>query len=160
MSQSQYPAHADPRSHKLFHRVYVGPTQHGKLRYGGCPVDVNGYTMSFDNRDKSLKSTAMLGNRQICVYCGHQTFSRQPHIDDMIPDYRVVGYTCICKGAMDELEYLDSKEQMEIRHRQELAALEKSKPKESMDVKKRFIENYLNNLEEYQYDRVIEKLGI
>jgi hypothetical protein len=116
------PDYADPRSHKHFSKGFVG-ISHG---------DGNtGYKTSWD-AISDAKPTSTMGihtHTRFCVFCGNRAFPIQscvgadPH-----------GYACVCKEAMDEIDW---QEQFQLLLNEQAKArrlLIKEMPKRNPDV--------------------------
>lgn len=113
------PEYTDPRAHKHFQIAYVGRSSEG---------NVNGYSQSWDSMSgASPTSVFNVGKASYiyhCAYCGKRAFPIQN------PDnYDTVGYCCVCKDAMDELEYLDSYHALVNKQADELHALHNKAPR-------------------------------
>lgn len=54
-----------------------------------------------DHKDLIPTKTIAIGHYDYCVYCSNQALSIQSNIPF---SYEITGKTCICKGAMDEIE--------------------------------------------------------
>lgn len=95
---------------KYFKRYYVGV--HG----------VDGHAYHFDNLSENLVPTHIMwiGNTPYCPYCGHKMLAIQ---DDMVHHFRVIGYTCICQGARNEIEYEAKLKELKEKHEQEISEL-------------------------------------
>lgn len=114
------PKYADKRAHKFFHRGFVGGT-HGD--------DGTSYRMSWGSTDDGLVPTSVVmsethgRHHPFCGYCGNRALPIQNS------RYDVTGHTCVCKGAMDEVEWIALHKQMKSRHEDEMAELEDARPK-------------------------------
>lgn len=104
------PDYADPRSHEFFANGFVGFT-HGD--------NGTSYARSWDSRHPELKVTATVAvnYRAHCVYCGNRAMPIQNQ------DLDVTGYTCPCKGALDEVEYLRLVEELREQFDNDLESL-------------------------------------
>lgn len=128
MSSTEIPEYTDDRARRLFERVYVG-TRHG---------DATGHSWSWDSMNGSLKPTlthVVEGSRAFCAYCGNRAYPIQERIG-----YQVTGFTCVCKGAMDEIEWMAVRQQMLDRHHDELVEMESAAPKADPQVLVRVVE--------------------
>lgn len=145
------PDYADPRSHQFFSNYYVG-SSHGD----------NGasHRWDWDSSADGAEPTLVLPNDK-CAYCGNRALPIQAGLrrgrvgyhDDR--DYSVTGYTCCCKGAMDEVEHRAKVRELEDRHSQEMAALAKQAPKPDPKVFQAFIEGSAK----YMAGRAMERFG-
>lgn len=133
------PDYADERSYDRFSRGFVG-SSHGE--------NGSSYRTSW-NSQCNAEPTKMINShfRPVCAYCGNVGFPLQPNIDRYF-DYGVVGYTCVCKGAMDEVQWREELVAMENKHYEELQALKRLEPKTSPDVIKNVITRLTSKLEE------------
>lgn len=102
-------------------------------------------------------------DRPVCAYCGNKGFPLQPHISRH-DDYRITGYTCVCKDAMDSLDIEEQVEAMKVRHRKELEELLSKKPKENKDVVKAVarlaVNNLLEDIDKHNDKDALSALGI
>lgn len=128
------PAHADPRSHKHFIRGYVGDKH-------GDPGE-RGYKTAWNALSEAKPTQTMGTHREtrFCVYCGHRAFPIQYKVGSPIS-----GYACVCKDAMDELEWREQYRAMMDRQAKERKDLEKLAPKRNMNVVAKFAENLCNS---------------
>lgn len=118
--------HVDERAKKFFRFGYSGSD---RSRY------------YFNTQDEGLRDTRMITSRHYyptCAYCGHRAYSRQPDIK--YDDYDVKGYTCVCKGAMDELEIRDEIERVEDAAKKAVYELKKCLPGVNREVLKKILE--------------------
>lgn len=78
----------DQRAHKFFNRNFTG----GQDR-----------SYYFDTDHEKLIQTTYIqnGSNDICGHCGDKCYPIQANIPS---SYDTTGYTCICKGAMDEVD--------------------------------------------------------
>lgn len=86
------PDYADERAHKYFYRGFVG-SGHGE--------NGTGYRLSWSSTSDAKPTSVhrVDSNHSYCVFCGNRAFPIQNE------HYAVTGYSCICKDAMDELEW-------------------------------------------------------
>lgn len=122
-----FESHVDERAKKFFKLGYSGP---GRSPY------------HFDTQDEGLRDTRMITSRHCyptCAYCGHRAYSRQPDIKH--GDYDVKGYTCVCKGAMDELEIRDEIQRVEEAAQQAVQELKKCLPRVNAEVVKKILDS-------------------
>ena len=133
------PDYADERSYDRFSRGFVG-SSHGD--------NGSSYRTSW-NSQCDAESTKMIQTygRPVCAYCGNVGLPLQPNIE-RFRDYDVVGYTCVCKGAMDEEEWRHELSEMENNHYEELQALKRREPRTNPDVIKGIITRLTSKLEE------------
>lgn len=133
------PDYADERSYDRFSCGLVG-SSHGD--------NGSSYRTSW-NSQCDAEPTKMINtyNRPVCAYCGNVGLPLQPNIE-RFRDYDVVGYTCVCKGAMDEEEWRHELSEMENNHYEELQALKRRKPRTNPDVIKGIITRLTSKLEE------------
>ena len=98
----------DERAHKFFNICYAGSSSRPYI---------------FNNSHEDLAPTSYLKCKvNICAHCGE----RSRHIQSMIPDsYDTTGYTCVCKGAMDEI---DATAEVKALEDQIWAVIQTSKP--------------------------------
>lgn len=85
-----YPKHADPRSYKFF-------KDYRQVSYS------NRIGMVWDSRSATVPTSMYklrLGGKLLCAYCGNQPYPIQD------ADCKIIGDTCICKGAMDEVYWV------------------------------------------------------
>lgn len=124
------PNHVDDRALNRFRRGFVG-SSHGD--------NGSAYRDSWNSQcDAEPSKMIMTSGRPICAYCGNTGLPLQPNID-RYGDYDIVGYTCVCTGAMDEEEWERERCEMENNHHEERRALERRKPKTNPDVIKGII---------------------
>lgn len=147
------PDYADERSYDRFSRGFVG-SSHGD--------DGSNYRSSWNSQcDAEPTKMIHMRSRPVCAYCGNVGFPLQPHIE-RFRDYEVTGYTCVCKGAMDEVEWKHDLCEMEKKHREELQALERCEPKSNPDVIKNIITRLTSKLEKaetmWEVEKILEEL--
>lgn len=143
------PDYADERSYNRFRRGFAG-TSHGD--------DKSGYCTDW-NSQCDAKPTKMISTfyRPVCAYCGNMGLPLQPNIE-RYKDYDVIGYTCVCKGAMDEEAWSQDLVKIEKRHIEELRDLHKCKPRTNPNVIKDLVKGLtekLSNLTDIQEIRRI-----
>lgn len=126
------PDYCDPRAEKNFTRGLVG-ISHGD--------NGSAYRYSWDSQCGQKKTTMVDG---YCAYCGNRGLPLQPLID-IYRDFTVLGHTCICKDAMDELELKDAVNQVRIKAEKEIQALEDKMPKINPKVIKTLAEDKLKS---------------
>lgn len=133
------PDYADERSYGNFSRGFVG-SGHGD--------NGSSYRVSWDTQC-GAEATKMIitYGRPLCAYCGNIGLALQPNIE-RFRDYDVVGYTCVCKDAMDEVEWRNEMRELKNKHNEEIRALERREPKTNPDVIKRIITRLTSKLEE------------
>lgn len=133
------PDYADERSYDRFSRGFVG-SSHGD--------NGSSYRTSW-NSQCDAEPTKMINtyNRPVCAYCGNVGLPLQPNIE-RFRDYDVTGYTCVCKDAMDEVEWRNEMTALQNKHHKELQALKCREPKTNPDVIKRIITRLTSKLEE------------
>ncbi|BDU13383.1 hypothetical protein [Escherichia phage phiWec190] len=147
-----YPDYIDERATGFFRNFLVGRS-HGD---GG-----SSYKTSWDSQcgAKATKTLKMPG-RPLCAYCGNEALSLQPGIEH--GDYDIKGYTCVCKGAMDEADWVKEKAEMEERHRREVYEMEKRMPIPDLQVKKDIVAKMMEKVQkaetEQELNRAIENL--
>lgn len=144
--------HVDKRSHKYFHHIY------GR----------DGYVWEYSSTSgaKPTKVVSVKGfYHKYCAYCGRQALPIQGECEKgrgFFVGYYDIGHCCVCKGAMDEVEYEDQLNELKKKHEQELKELENLKPKMNQEVisslvKKSFQEKHaqlekdLQHCEKYGY---------
>jgi hypothetical protein len=147
------PEYADPRSHKHFSKGFVG-TSHG---------DGNtGYRTSWDAISEA-KPTSTMGihaHTRFCVFCGNRAFPIQscvgadPH-----------GYACVCKEAMDEIDWQEQFQQLLNEQAKARRLLIKEMPKRNPDVFEAYAKRvWDHNVEDIRKDffanSVMARLGI
>lgn len=118
------PEYADERSHKFFARYFVGSARGDN---GG------NYGYDWNTAHPELRPTLTLaaGRQRICGYCGS---TARPIQDTGREHWPVVGHTCCCKGAMDELEHADQVKALKERHEREMLGLLRAGPKPPEEV--------------------------
>lgn len=123
------PAHADPRSHKHFTRYFVGkkgedPGQHG-------------HQTSWNSTSDALPTRTMGASQHVryCVYCGNRAFPIQSDVGAPVK-----GFSCVCKDAMDEIEWHHHRQDMLDRHAKERSDLDKLAPKQNMEAVAKYAE--------------------
>ena len=96
---------------KYFKRYY-----NGMRGVNGCA------SYHFDNLNQDLVPTHLIfiGNERYCPYCGNKMFHIQR---DIGRDFRTVGYTCICQGARNEIEYEEKLKALKEKHKAEISEL-------------------------------------
>jgi hypothetical protein len=116
------PAHADPRSHKHFSRGFVG-SKHGE--------DGTGHRISWDSTSGAQSTSAIQTGRfnHTCIYCGHNMYPIQRDIG-----MDVSGFACVCKDAMDELEWREQYTQLLAKQKQDRQLLAAAAPKANPEV--------------------------
>lgn len=133
------PDYADERSYDCFTRGFVG-SSHGD--------DGSSYR-TYWNSECDASPTKMVNTygRPVCAYCGNEGLPLQPNISGW-KDYEVTGYTCVCKGAMDEVDWRSEVTEVENKHYEEMSALRRREPKTNPDVIKGIITRLTSQLEE------------
>ncbi|MCY1283756.1 hypothetical protein D9M68_19850 [compost metagenome] len=88
------PDYCDDRAKKHFHRNFVGE-KHGE--------DGTKYSVSWSSTSDARPTTVhhIDKNHCYCAFCGNRAFPIQNDA------YMVTGHSCVCKDAMDELEWRD-----------------------------------------------------
>jgi len=86
------PDYADERAHKHFSRGFVGE-KHGE--------NGTGYRVSWSSTSGAHPTSVhqIDNTRCYCVFCGNRAFPIQTD------DFGITGHACVCKDAMDELEW-------------------------------------------------------
>ena len=86
------PEYCDPRARRHFSSGFVGKT-HGE--------NGTGYKTSWDSMSEASPTAVHIldSDRCYCAYCGQRAFPIQRE------DYSVYGFCCVCKDAMDEVEW-------------------------------------------------------
>ena len=92
-----------------FQRVYCGKNS-----------GIGGMRYSVDTTSRSLKPTHKINiyGRNYCPYCCTEMIPIQHH-----RTLSVIGYFCLCQGALDELEYNEKKAELEKKHEEEITEL-------------------------------------
>lgn len=147
-----YPDHMDERAVSRFRRGFVGST-HGD--------DGSNYRTAWDSEcDAEPTKMIITSGRPICAYCGHVGFPLQPNIAGK--DYDIIGYTCVCKGAMDEEEWRQEMRDMENKHYEEMQQLKRRAPKTNPDALKGVIHALTAQLADaktlYDVERILENI--
>lgn len=147
------PDYADERAFNRFSKGFVG-SSHGD--------NGTSYRTSWNTQcDAEPTKMILTHGRPVCAYCGNMGLALQPNIE-RFRDYEVVGYTCVCKGAMDEEEWRQEMTDMENKHYEEMQALRRHAPKTNPDVIKGLIQKLTNRLEEAttmsDVERILEQL--
>lgn len=75
-------------------------------------------TYHFNTTDEDLRITTSVSGG-ICPYCGESMF----YVQDR-ETLRTLGRTCLCDGAMAELEYLDKMRELKKKHQDDLIKLQ------------------------------------
>lgn len=126
------PEYADERSYKFFSHGFVGGS-HGD--------NGSSYRTDWDSTSEGLHATAVHTSRAcnpVCAYCGNRALPVQKDLGysglRSHNRYIDMGYSCCCKGAMDEREYVAVREAMLERHHLEIQELEKAAPEPSSEV--------------------------
>nr|DAY73729.1 MAG TPA: Protein of unknown function (DUF3090) [Caudoviricetes sp.] len=133
------PDYADERAFNRFSKGFVG-SSHGD--------NGTSYRTSWNTQcDAEPTKMILTHGRPVCAYCGNMGLALQPNIE-RFRDYDVVGYTCVCKGAMDEEEWRHELSEMENNHYEELQALKRREPRTNPDVIKGIITRLTSKLEE------------
>lgn len=133
------PDYADERSYGNFSRGFVGST-HGD--------NGSSYRTSWNTQcDAEPTKMILTYGRPVCAYCGNMGLALQPNIERYC-DYDIVGYTCVCKDAMDEAEWRNEMIALQNKHEEEIQALKCREPKTNPDVIKRIITRLTSKLEE------------
>lgn len=143
--------YADDRAKDMVSQGYVG-SGHGN--YGGNKQ----YLISFDTSypDARETQTIKISRHHYCSYCSRLALPIQSEIYTK-NNYKVTGYTCVCKGAMDEIQMQkDIKEvnnklqkfknecESEIRNLKMTHGL--NNPNTAEDLVKRIIENKISRI--------------
>lgn len=132
------PDYADERSYNYFSRGFVG-SGHGD----------NGSSYRIDwNSQCDAEPTKMIKtyNRPVCAYCGNHGLPLQPNIA-YYGAYEVTGHTCVCKDAMDEVQWREELKELENKHYQEIQYLKQREPKSNPDVIKGIVKRLTSKLE-------------
>lgn len=111
------PDYADLRAHKFFERYFVGETNGEN---NSC------YKTGWDSTSGAKPTQYVTyndGHSRACSYCGNRPFPIQSNIGDDIS-----GYSCVCKAAMDEVEWQAKLHELELRHAKERHELCKTAP--------------------------------
>lgn len=131
------PDYADPRSHKHFSQGFVGRS-HGDPGKGG-------YKMSWD-AISDAKPTSTIGtsdHTRYCVYCGNRAFPIQFSVGG-----NVAGFCCVCKDAMDEVDWIAKRDALIAEHNVALRDLDRQAPKRNMEIITKFTSKVWNGLED------------
>lgn len=132
------PDYADERSYRNFTRGFVGST-HGD--------NGSSYRTSWNTQcDAEPTKMILTYGRPVCAYCGHEGLPLQPYIEE--GDYQVYGYTCVCKGAMDEEAWQQEQATLISNHQKEMELLLERKPKTNPAVIKGLINTLTRRLQE------------
>ncbi len=133
------PDYADERSYKYFTRGFVG-SSHGD--------DGSSYRMSWNSRCDAEPTKMIQGicYHPVCAYCGNQGLPLQPYIDTH-RDYTITDYTCVCKSAMDEVDWRQQVAELENKHHEEMSALNQSQPKPDLSIVKNILKKELAEAE-------------
>ncbi|QEM41000.1 hypothetical protein TQVEPAJM_CDS0073 [Pseudomonas phage VB_PaN_phPA-Intesti] len=140
-AEGKFPAHCDERAERFFSRVFVGKSVRGADKYG--------YTYSWNSRHADLQPTSTLQQRgaHSCSFCGRAALPIQNSGDRFAGyDYSVTGYTCICSGAMDELDWIVQAQRMKKRHQEEVEEMLLQRPVPPKDVRQELTKNRLMRL--------------
>ncbi|HBT8980400.1 TPA: hypothetical protein MCM29_005139 [Klebsiella pneumoniae] len=132
------PTYADERSYNRFRKSFVG-SFHGE--------NGSSYRMYW-SPECNAQPTKMVfsSGAPICAYCGHEGLPLQPYIEE--GDYQVYGYTCVCKGAMDEEAWQQEQATLISNHQKEMELLLERKPKTNPAVIKGLINTLTRRLQE------------
>lgn len=127
MANDGRPEYCDPRAEKFYSWVYSGTRT------------ASGYHWSWSSCHEELQPTAVHSfghNREICAHCGNRALPIQKRhsINFGSTSYIDRGYTCVCKGAMDECEWRAKWVELKAKHEEEEAELLKSQPQLSKEV--------------------------
>ena len=141
-----YPEYIDERATGFFRNFLVGKS-HGDAG--------SSYKTSW-NSQCGAKPTKMLKmpGRPVCAYCGNEALPLQPYIP--YDDYGIKGYTCVCKGAMDEVEWEKTKAEMEERHKKESREMEKAAPVPDLQVKKDIVARMMTKVQKAKTESELE----
>lgn len=131
---------ADPRAYKFYSYYFTGEE----------------HRWMWDTCAEELEPTKIIdvGYRNLCWYCGGPAKPIQRHYSfhPMVGStYRDAGYTCDCKGAMDELDFNARVTVLKEEHKQQMGRLMKEAPKQDPEVFakiKAFAQNVLDNIKE------------
>lgn len=147
------PEHADPRALKHFDKCFVG-TSHGD--------NGTGYKTSWNSLSDAVPTECIAfdnGYSHICAYCGLLPYPIQTHVGS-----EVTGYSCICKEAMDEVEFKVALAEMRLRHQQELLELGKTAPKYNPEAIAKVVmsqaRSIVDNVKRGYPDNGLKQLGI
>lgn len=135
--------YADERAYKFYSHGFVG-NKHGD--------NGTNYKTSWNSTSEGLKPTKVYkptSCREYCVYCGNTALPIQNL------DYDVIGYTCCCKGAMDEVEYDQALKELKKKQQQELYQFQQNAPKAPEEVKMKVLQVIFNNLSKFQIDKLL-----
>lgn len=131
------PDYADPRAHKHFSEGFVG-TSHGD-------PGRNGYKTSWDAVSEAKPTSTMgtVATRRYCIYCGQRAFPIQ-HAVGSEPH----GYACVCKDAMDEVDWKAELTALLNEQAKAREAIMKRAPKRNMEVIAQFTQKLWNGMED------------
>lgn len=146
------PDYADERSYSRFRCGFVG-TSHGD--------NGSGYRKDWDSQcDAEPTKMIQTYGRPVCAYCGNQGLPLQPNI--RFNDYDVTGYSCVCKGAMDEEEWRQEITEVENKHYEEISAIKRRQPKTNPEVIKKLVKDLTERMEKaetmQEVKRILEQL--
>jgi hypothetical protein len=106
------PKHCNKRAKKFFK---WGSRYNGK--------NESGYRYSTTHEELEPTRTASIDGKEYCIYCGNPAYSIQANIN-RFNNYDVTGHCCICKNAMDEIDYRKEKEELQTKHYEEKEELD------------------------------------
>lgn len=124
------PDYCDPRAEKHYVNSFVG-SKHGDNG------SMYGYRYDSTSGGKPTKMVHTSRYGRLCAYCGENGLPLQPFFKGSFnpdSDDRVVGYMCVCKDAMDELEIEQAIKDLRAKQAQEMKNLEDTMPKPSNSV--------------------------
>ncbi len=115
------PAYADPRSHKFFTRGFVGSK---------AGEEGTNYSTYWNSHSETVPTTvySLRSDAHVCAWCGNRPFPLQDAYLD------VIGYICVCKDAMDEVELIAEYQALLKEQAQARQALKDKLPKPSQVV--------------------------
>lgn len=135
------PDYSDPRFDHCFDLRYVGQ---GHGDHGGSSV------LMWDSTSDGLRQTYTLEMPgmayPVCGYCGNRALPIQSSGSSLITSYRLVGYTCCCTGAADEIDHRKQVEDLKERQYAEMQALKARAPKPSAEVLQKALQDYAQSL--------------
>lgn len=146
------PDYADERAKGRYRTGFVGKT-HGD--------NGSSYRTDWDSQcDAEPTKMILTSGRPVCAYCGNRGLPLQPYIPHN--DYDVTGYTCVCKGTMDEEEWRHEITEVENKHYEEMSAIKRRAPQTNPEVIKNLVKGLTERMEQAttmsEVKRILEQL--
>lgn len=134
------PEYCDQRAKKYFTSCFVGKTH-------GDNGSSNRMSWSSTSGAKPTATHKLNSDAHYCAYCGNKAFPIQDNIERH-GDYTTTGWCCICKDAMDEVEWQAEYIALLGRQNKERYDMMQKAPKPTVEARQKVIRLRFDKIED------------